>query len=190
MVPSQLFQERPIWTRTAIYNQFNAAEVREIVKSVSFHGRHNVFLTASTQLQILVASCFLCLPRRSLARYTSPTWLRSTERPASSIVRLQQPLKNFADVCAAINGSTSAISIIPSAARPFSTGGRKSEPTSQMRGASTPATTKGMDLLRSPSNATQPRNALTTRPGHISSTVRRLRRRQPHFSSVISMIPC
>lgn len=30
----QLFQERPVWTRTAIFNQFSAGEVREIVKLV------------------------------------------------------------------------------------------------------------------------------------------------------------
>lgn len=29
---AQLFQERPIWTRTAIFNQFTAQEVREIFK--------------------------------------------------------------------------------------------------------------------------------------------------------------
>ncbi|KAJ3558658.1 hypothetical protein NM688_g793 [Phlebia brevispora] len=29
----QLFQERPVWTRTAIFNQFSSAEVREIVNS-------------------------------------------------------------------------------------------------------------------------------------------------------------
>ena len=30
----QLFEERPIWTRAAIFNQFNSHEVREIVKYV------------------------------------------------------------------------------------------------------------------------------------------------------------
>ena len=28
----QLFEQRPIWTRTAIFNQFNPHEVRELLK--------------------------------------------------------------------------------------------------------------------------------------------------------------
>jgi general transcription factor 3C polypeptide 5 (transcription factor C subunit 1) len=34
-VRAQLFEDRPVWTRTAIFNQFNAHEVREIIKQVS-----------------------------------------------------------------------------------------------------------------------------------------------------------
>lgn len=30
---SQLFEERPVWTRTALFNQFTGPEVREILKS-------------------------------------------------------------------------------------------------------------------------------------------------------------
>jgi general transcription factor 3C polypeptide 5 (transcription factor C subunit 1) len=29
---SQLFQERPIWTRTALFNQLSSSEVREVLK--------------------------------------------------------------------------------------------------------------------------------------------------------------
>lgn len=32
--PLQLFQERPVWTRAAIFNQFLPMEVRDIIKSV------------------------------------------------------------------------------------------------------------------------------------------------------------
>lgn len=79
----QYFEERPVWTRQALLNQFTPSEARDIHKCV-FFVRHcccwlSDWPTVELQFKIPPPPRLLCILRWTMAWYITPLRLRTKE---------------------------------------------------------------------------------------------------------------